>query len=171
MIRGPGKIKIDADVYLVLRNGKMRVDDAAVYIHLKGHMRARVTHIDVEDRILGKIIHHGRGNMLKITGIDGGIEIEPKEPREMDIEEARMMIYGLEVHQPLLNEVLRVGLSTVTWVGRKYDGIYIGFREAEMKRLEQVAEKGYGVMPRNRSGKKRQESETVDMWSFASKAI
>ncbi|MGQ9597029.1 MAG: hypothetical protein ACUVQY_07775 [Thermoproteota archaeon] len=35
----------------------------------------------------------------------------------------------------------------MTWVGRKYDGIYIGFREARMK-LEQAAEKNYGVKPR-----------------------
>jgi hypothetical protein len=148
MTGGPGKIKIEANVYLVLQARKIKVDDAAVYIHVRGYMRARVTHVDIEDRILGKIIHRGRGNMLKIAGVRGGIEISPKEPREMDINGSKTVVYGLEVRHPLLNEVLDVGSSTVTWVGRKYDGIYIGFKEAQMKKLEQMAEKIYGVIPR-----------------------
>jgi len=148
MTGGSGKIKIDAGVYLVLQAGKIKSDDAAVYIHLKGYMRARVTHIDIEDRIFGKIIHRGRGNMLKITGIKGGIEIEPKKPREMEIDESKTVVYGLEVRHPLLNEVLGFGSSTVTWVGRKYDGIYIGFKEDQMKKLEQMAEKTFGVTPK-----------------------
>ena len=156
MVGGPGKIKINTDVYLVLQEGRIKVDDAAVYIHVKGYMRARVTHLDIEDRILGKIIHRGRGNMLEITGIEGGIKVKPKSPREMNINGSKTVIYDLEVHHPLLNEVLEVGESTVTWVGRKYDGIYIGFKEAQMKKLEQVAEKTYGVTPRKHLSKKKQ---------------
>jgi len=161
MVGGPGKIKINADVYLALQDGKIKVNDAAVYIHVKGYMRARVTHIDIEDRIFGKIIHRGRGNMLEITGIEGGIKVKPKYPREIDINETKLVVYGLEVRHPLLNEVLRIGESTVTWVGRKYDGIYVGFKETEMKRLEQVAEKTYGVTPRKHLSKKRQQFKTV----------
>ena len=124
-------------------------------------MRARVTHVDIEDRIFGKIIHRGRGNMLKITGIKGGMEIKSKEPREMDIDGSKTVVYGLEVHHPILNEVLGAGSSTVTWVGRKYDGIYIGFRRAQMKKLEQIAEKTYGVTPRKHLSKKKQRFKTV----------
>ena len=36
----------------------------------------------------------------------------------------------------------------------KYDGIYIGFKETEMKKLERVAEKTYGVKPRKHLSKK-----------------
>jgi len=156
MACGPGKVEIGADVYLVLRDRKVKVDDAAVYVHVKGYMRARVTHIDIEDRILGKIIHRGRGNMLKITGIKGGIEVEPKKPTEMEIGGSRTVVYCLEVHHPVLNEVLEIGESTVTWVGRKYDGIYIGFKEAQMKKLEQAAEKSYGVAPKKHLSKEKQ---------------
>ena len=80
MTGGPRKIETDANVYLVLKERKIKVDDAAVFIHVRGYMRARVTHVDIEDRVLGKIIHRGRGNMLKIVGFRGGIEINPKEP-------------------------------------------------------------------------------------------
>jgi hypothetical protein len=159
MTGGQGKMKIDADVYLVLQEGKIKVDDAAVYIHAKGYMRARVTHIDIEDRIFGKIIHRGRGNMLEITGINGGIEIKPKSPRETDINGSKAMVYGIEARHPLLNEVLEVGESTVTWVGRKYDGIYIGFKEAQLRKLEQVAKKTFGVTPRKHLTRKKKRAQ------------
>jgi len=141
-----GKIRINADVYLVLQKEKVKAD-ADVYIHVKGYMRARVTHVDIEDKIFGRIIHRGRGNMLEIRGIKGGIEIKPKSPREMDINGSKILVHALEVHHPILNEVLGIGESTVTWVGRKYDGIYIGFKENEMKKLERIAEKTYGFKP------------------------
>jgi len=156
MTGGPGKIEIDADVYFTLQKGKIRVDDAAVYIHVKGYMRARVTHIDIENRILGKLIYRGRGNMLEITGIKGGIEIKPKNAREIDIDGSRTAVYGLEVHHHLLNKVLGFGESTVTWVGRKSDGIYIGFKEAQMRELEHVAEKTFRVKPRKSKARKRE---------------
>lgn len=65
MVGGPGKVKIDAKVYLVLQDGKKEVDGAVAYIHVKGHMGARVTHIDIERRVLGKIIHRGRATCWK----------------------------------------------------------------------------------------------------------
>lgn len=153
-----GKIKISADVYLKLEEEKIKVDDAAVYLHVKGYMRARVTHIDIEDRIFGKIIHRGRGNMLEIIGIKGGLEIRPKYPREMGIEGSKTVVYALVARHPLLNEVLKAGESTITWVGRKYDGIYIGFKETEMKKLEKLAEEIYGVIPRKHLIKKKNDS-------------
>jgi len=156
MTGGPGKIEIDADVYFTLQKGRIRVEDAAVYIHVKGYMRARVTHIDIEDRIIGKIIHRGRGNVLEITGIKGGIEIKPKNAREMDVDGSGTVVYGLEVHHPLLNEVLGFGESTITWVGRKSDRIYVGFKEAQMRKLEHVAEKTFRVKPRKSKARKRE---------------
>jgi hypothetical protein len=148
MTGGPEKIKIDVNVHLLLQVRKIKVETPQSIFTLRGYMRARVTHVDVEDRILSKIIHRGRGNMLKIAGVRGGIEISPKEPREMDINGSKTVVHGVEVRHPLMNEVLDAGSSTFTWVGRKYDGIYIGFKEAQMKKLEEMAEKIYGVVPR-----------------------
>jgi len=156
MTGGPGKIKIEANVYFIFQKSKNKVEDAAVYIHVKGYMRARVTHIDIENRIFGKLIYRGRGNMLEINGIKGGIVIKPKDPREMDIDDSRIVVYGLEAYSPLLNEVMGVGESTVTWVGRKSDGIYIGFKEAQMRKLEHIAEETFGVKPKKSKAKKRE---------------
>ena len=112
-------------------------------------MRARVTHLDVENRALGKIIHRGRGNMLEITGVQGGIEIRLKNPTEINLGESKILVHSLELLHPILNKVLKRGESTVTWVGRKYDGIYIGFKKPQIERLEHIAKMTYGITPWN----------------------
>lgn len=101
--------------------------------------------------------------MLEITGIQGGIGIKPKHPREIDIEGTKTVVHGLEAHCPLLNEVLDIGESTVTWVGRKYDEIYIGFKEAQVRRLEELAEKTYGVAPEKHLDERERPFETGEV--------
>jgi hypothetical protein len=144
---GPGKIGIDAEVYLVSQEEKLKVKEAHVYVHVKGYMRARVTHLDVENRVLGKIIHRGRGNMLEITGVQGGIAIRPKQLTEIDLGGSKISVHSLELLHPILNKVLKRGESTVTWVGRKYDGIYVGFKKLQIEKLEHIAKMTYGVTP------------------------
>jgi len=150
MPRSLRKIRIDAQVYLVSREEKLKVTKASVYIHVKGYMRARVTHLDVENRVLGKIIHRGRGNMLEINGIQDGIQIKPKHPTEIDLDGTRIVVQSLELLHPILNKVLKTGDSTVTWVGRKYDGIYVGFKKLEIEKLESIVKEKYGVSPMER---------------------
>ena len=148
MPRIPGKIRIDdAEVYLVSREEKLKVTDAPVYIHVKGYMRARVTHLDIKNRALGKIIHRGRGNMLAINGIRGGIEITPKHPTEINLGGTRIVVDSLELLHPILSKLFRTGESTVTWVGRKYDGIYVGFKNPEIEKLEHIVKRTYGIAP------------------------
>jgi hypothetical protein len=147
MTEGPGKIGIDAEVYLVFQEEKLKVKEASVYVHVKGYMRARVTHVDVENRALGKIIHRGRGNMLEITGVQGGIAIRPKHVTEMDLGGSKILVDSLELLHPILNKVLKRGESTVTWVGRKYDGIYVGFKKPEIEKLERIIKMTYGITP------------------------
>lgn len=142
-----GKLRLDAEVYFLTVNEKVRVEDAKVYFHLKGYQRARVTHLDVENRVIGKIIHRGRGNMLEIQGIKGGIRIHPKEEREITLGDKKIKVKELEICCPLLNKVLKPGETTRTWVGRKFDGIYVGFRKNEVSKIERTVEKEFGVKP------------------------
>jgi len=158
MPEGLGKIRIDAEVYLVSQEERLKVMEAPVYIHVKGYMRARVTHLDVENRVLGRIIRRGRGNMLEVTGVWGGIEIRPKRPTEVDLGGSRIAVHRLEFLHPILSKVLKMGESTVTWVGRKYDGIYIGFKKLEIERLENMVKMTYGVTPMERLEKRELES-------------
>jgi len=142
-----GKFPLKAEVFLLSGDKKKKVEDAVVYIHLRGYARARVTHLDIEHRALGKLIHRGMGNFLDIEGIKGGIIIQPKVERQIELHGKEIAVQGLAVLSPLLNEVLKEGETTRTWVGRKFDGIYIGFRRNEIAKLEGLAAREFGAEP------------------------
>lgn len=116
-----------------------RETDAAVCIHLKGYARARVSHLDMEKMGLGKVIRRGRGNFLEIKGVENGLEVVLREKREIVIDGEEVTISRIIIINPLLNSIVEKERSTRAWVGRKYDGVYIGFRKAELKRLEKFA--------------------------------
>ncbi len=160
-----GKLKLDACVYLMPKEMEI---DAAVYIHLKGYARAKVTHLDVEKIGLGKIIYRGRGNFLRIEGIRNGIEIRLRDPREIEIGKIRVFTSSLKIICPLLNRVLEPGESTRSWVGKKYDGIFIGLKKDYVERLEKVAYEFFGVKPlevKIRSMRKEDVDEVIDMFA------
>lgn len=140
-----GKFPLKANVFLLSGDKRKRIEDAMVYIHLRGYARARVTHLDIEHAALGKLIHRGKGNFLDIEGVKGGIIIRPKIERQIELLGKEMVVQGLAVLSPFLNEVLKGGETTRTWVGRKFDGIYIGFRRNEIAKLEELAAKKFGA--------------------------
>jgi hypothetical protein len=119
LMTGPseGKLKIRANVFL---EGKKI--DAIVYVHLKGYSMATVTHLDIESPKLN--LMSGKGDFHQIIGIEEGIEIPA---------------FGLVISALILNDVLKSGEKTRTWVGQKQDGIYIGFKKTEMLKLENIA--------------------------------
>lgn len=142
-----GKFPLKARIFLLSGDKRKRVEDAMVYVHLRGYARARVTHLDIEHRALGKLIHRGTGNFLDVEGIKGGTIIRPKIERQIELLGKEMAVQGLAVLSPLLNEVLKEGETTRTWVGRKFDGIYIGFRRNEIAKLEGLAAKKFRARP------------------------
>lgn len=142
-----GKLEIDADVYFLSKDGKEKLEDVSVYVHLKGYARARVTHLDIEGGVVKKLIYRGRGNFLDIRGVAGGIVIQAKMEREIDIAGKALKVWGLEVVNSDLNTILAAGETTRTWVGRKYDGLYIGFRKNEILKLENMILEEFGLRP------------------------
>lgn len=142
-----GKLPLKSEVYFLSKDAKLRLPKVAVYIHLKGYARARVTHLDIESRTVTKLIRRGLGNFLELKGIEGGIAIKAREEREVEVGKNRINLSGLLVQNPLLNEVLAPGEVTRTWVGRKFDGIYVGFRRNEISKLEKVALERFGMKP------------------------
>jgi hypothetical protein len=121
--------------------------DAGVYIHLKGYARARVTHLDIEKIGLGKVIRRGRGNFLEIRGVENGLEIVLMEKRQIILDGKEAAVSSIIVTSLLLNQIVEREKSTRAWVGRKYDGIYIGFRKAELEKLEKIALENFGIKP------------------------
>jgi hypothetical protein len=121
---GPAEGKIDLPAQVFLDSKKI---DAVIYVHLKGYALARVTHLDIESESLNILPVKG-GGFFTIRGIDSGIEIELKA-------------HIVRVICSSLNEVLGVGKATRTWVGGKVDGIYVGFKKAEIEKLEKIAKR------------------------------
>ena len=142
-----GKLKIDANVYFLSKDGEVKLEDVSVYVHVKGYARARVTHLDIEDGVVKKLIYRGRGNFLDIRGVVGGIIVQAKMERELEVAGKSLKVWGLEVVNSDLNTILAVGETTRTWVGRKYDGVYIGFRKNEVLKLEKMALEKFGLRP------------------------
>jgi len=139
-----GKLRLNAST--ILMPGERKVD-AEVYIHLKGYARARVSHLDIEKMGLGKVIRRGRGNFLEIRGVENGLEVILREKRQIILDGEELAVSSIVVNYPLLNEIIEKEKSTKAWVGRKYDGIYIGFRKAELERLENLALEKFGIKP------------------------
>jgi len=139
-----GKFRVDASTILMPSESKI---DAKVYVHLKGYARARVTHLDVEKIGLGKVIRRGRGNFLEIKGVSSGFEVVLREKCLIVLDGKEVMVSSIVIAGSLLDGIVGKETSTKAWVGRKYDGIYIGFRKAELEKLENIALKKFGIRP------------------------
>jgi hypothetical protein len=129
-----GKLKLEAEIFL--EPGHFKLDGASVFIHLKGYSLARVTHLDIEHEGLDNLIPPKHGGLHRIEGVRDGISIKlnPKETRGGSI----------RVKCPYLNSVLKPGEVTITWVGGKAGGIYIGFRKPQIALLEKLAREKLG---------------------------
>jgi hypothetical protein len=139
-----GKLRLDACAILMPCEREI---DAEVYVHLKGYARARVSHLDVEKIGLGKVIRRGRGNFLEIRGVENGLEVVLREKCQIILDGEEFTVSSIIIVSPSLNKIVEKDGSTRAWVGRKYDGIYIGFRKTEMKKLEKMALKKFGIRP------------------------
>lgn len=116
-----GKLPLDARIFL---NDEEELTDAHVYLHLKGYARATVTHLDLEHPALASLIPPKTRTFIWIIGIEGGILIRT---------EGNDTVKVLSSH---LTTVLPPGQKTRTCVGGKANGLFIGFRRPELRKLE-----------------------------------
>jgi len=123
-----GKLSLPASVYL----NEEELDNAHVYVHLKGYARATVTHFDIEHPSLSDLIPPKVRTFIWIMGIENGILIRTETSDKV------------KVICPLLNNVLPRGEKTKTCVGGKFKGMFIGFRKRELTKLEAIAETLFG---------------------------
>ena len=119
-----GKLPLVANVYL----NEEELQNAHVYVHLKGYARATVTHLDIEHPSLFDLIPPKVRTFIWIMGIEDGILIRTEKGDKV------------KVLCPLLNTVLPRGEKTKTCVGGKFNGLFIGFRKRELTKLEAIAE-------------------------------
>ena len=137
-----------AKVFLVSKGRKVELEDPFVCIHVKGYSLARVTHLDIEHERLDNLIPPKRGGLHRIEGVKGGIEIVLKRKKEIEYKGSRLKPERILVRCPTLNQILGPGRGTLTWVGGKFGGIYVGFRKPEIERMELIAKDEFKVRPR-----------------------
>jgi len=128
-LTGPafGKLELKgAEVMLINGGERVVLDDALVYIHLKGYARARVTHLDVEHPDVEHFV--GESGFRTVIGVAGG-------GVKVVLDERRSVV----VKHILLTKVIPRGFSTRVYVGVKEGGAYIGFRKNEVRKLEEIA--------------------------------
>jgi len=139
--RAEGKLELKrAKVFLASKREKVKLDDATVFIHVKGYSLARVTHLDIEHDILDNIIPPKRGYFLTLEGIRDGLKIELEKPKEVEYKNKKLLVNSITILHPYLKKILK---STRTWVGGKFGGIYIGFRKEQIAKLEKIAKEKF----------------------------
>ena len=134
---GLGKFVLEESRVYAFNSGRELEVDVTVYIHMKGYSFARVTHLDIEHEALNEWIAPDRGGFYSIYGIEEGLRIKVAEDS------------AIEIHHPLLNQVMKPDEKTRTWVGGKEGGIYIGFKKREIEKLEDVLKKEFGEQVEN----------------------
>ncbi len=138
---GPGKVKLNARVYLKFSRETLEVSDAEVYLHVKGWSRARVTHIDVESRVMNEYVALPKqGFYAKTVYTRRGLWIHALR--------ALKPCTILLVEKEVLPIVFSIGEESWCFIGGKISGIYIGFRKKYIERLEQLAYTKWGLKPK-----------------------
>lgn len=112
-----GKIKISGKVFL----DNKELTDACIYIHIKGYSRARVTHIDVQDPELKKIILPRHSDYPEVLWESPDVEIPVKG-------------HILKLESDILGNLIK--LNGNIYVGGKGKGIFLGLHKEQIIELE-----------------------------------
>ncbi len=126
----PGKIRLhNAKVFVKTSSSRTLLENAEVYIHLKGYSRARVTHIDVEHPKLNEIIPVKGGGFYRILWHPRGIEISLSR-----------LLPGLSIiiEDQILAKLMKPMEKSWCYVGGKAGGIFIGLKKHLIERLEKL---------------------------------
>jgi len=137
---GFGKLRInDAEVYLILPTGIEEIP-AEIYIHVKGYLRARVTHLDIEHEELSKLYPPRTSGYFPLVGTGTGFLIDLSR---------LIKGIGIEVKSQLLaSQFISYGERTWVYIGGKIGGVFIGFKKKYIIRLERIAIEIYNVYPK-----------------------
>jgi len=140
---GPGKIPIDAVVEIVVGGRNEVLEDAVVYLHIRGWSRAFVTHLDVESPRLNEVVARPRqGFYAKWRYLPLGLVVECLR----GIVPCTLRIRN----RSFFDHVLKLGEEGWCFVGGKVGGVFIGFRKEIIVRLEDVARRFWGIEPLSR---------------------
>ena len=124
----PGKIMVSGEVFL----DGVQPDDAIIFIHIKGHGRARVTHIDIESMTFKKILLPRHSDYPEI---------------DWDSEKVNIPVKGHEliIISTTLGKLMKFHGNL--YVRGKGKGIFFGLHREQIKIIEEYASK-LGIPPK-----------------------
>ena len=124
----PGKIMVKADIFL----DGARLENAITFIHVKGYGRARVTHIDIEDKKFNKILPPRHSDYPEIVWNSDIVRIPVKG-------------HELIIVSKTLGDI--ISLDGKLYVRGKGNGIFFGLHKEQIKRIEDYTT-GLGMPPK-----------------------
>lgn len=142
---GIGKILVDdAKCFLICRDDRVELEDAEIYIHIRGYSYARVTHLDIEHPLLNEIISPRKGFFLKIINYNDIIKIVLDQYKQLRYRDKICTVLYIEILSSVFKNLIYPRKYIVTWVGGKYGEVYIGFKREQIKKLEYIVREIYG---------------------------
>ncbi len=111
---------VSADVFL----DGARLENAVVFIHVKGYGRARVTHIDIEDRKFNKILPPRHSDYPEVVWNSSTVKIPVKD-------------HELIIVSKTLGDIIH--LNGKLYIRGKGKGIFFGLHREQIKKIEDYA--------------------------------
>ena len=137
---GPSKILLNAEVEVIAGSSTINVEDAEVYLHIRGWSRAFVTHLDIESPRTNELIAKPKyGFYAKAIYRPSGLIIFAEKALRPCILRIKECL--------ILPRVFSIGDETWCFVGGKVGGIFIGLRKIYIDRMERVAKELWGIEP------------------------
>lgn len=139
---GEGKIPIEANVALSYM-GKRVYFSCEVYLHIKGHSLARVTHIDIESSILNEILKPKKALYVPFKVVNNEVIIYFR--KVYYVKSLKMFVNSIIIESKDLANMLKEG-PFKTYIGGKVEGVFLGFHKEIIRKFEEFASR-FGVTP------------------------
>ncbi len=111
---------VSADIYL----DGVRLQNAVTFIHVKGYGRARVTHVDIEDKRFNKILPPRHSDYPEVVWNSDTVKIPVKG-------------HELVIISKTLGGI--INLDGKLYVRGKGKGIFFGFHKEQIQKIEEYA--------------------------------
>jgi len=143
----PGKFPLKAKVWFLRGFEKNLIEDAEIYLHLKGYSLARVTHMDLEHQVFNYIVPPGKAKYLDFKVRKGKIVLLLDRSYSINLQgksiEANTILIECDDLARYLGKI-----DDKVYVGGKNGGVFLGFHKPVITKLEEYISKKFHAKPK-----------------------